>query len=255
MKQLRALKWVDGPTTVTVAGNSQLVVPDGYMFLGPEETKKFNDLNQNLAGETEVMVTPKSLEWSAFLDFSDEGYVKDDEKIDAAALLKTLKENSAAANEERKRRGWPELSVVDWAMPPAYNQQTKRLEWATIIESGNQRNVNFSTKMLGRRGYTSVIMAAETTGLATAETELNSVLGGYSFNAGETYSEWTKGDKVAEYGLAALVLGGAAAIATKKGFWAVLASFFAVAWKFLAAAAIGLGAWLKSFLKKRQADA
>ena len=34
---------------------------------------------------------------------------------------------------------------------------------------------------------------------------------------GERYSDWKEGDKVAAYGLGALVLGGAAAVATSKG--------------------------------------
>jgi uncharacterized membrane-anchored protein len=252
--QLRALDWVKGPTTVTVAGNSKLTVPAGYIFLDSAGTRKFNELNQNIAGETEVLIAPENLAWSAFLDFSAEGYVKDDDKIDAAALLKSMKEGTAAGNEERKRRGWPALNVIDWATPPAYNQSTKRLEWATIIEAEGRRNANFFTKILGRRGHTSVILVAGTDGLSGAEGELNQVLDGYNFNAGDTYAEWKPGDKVAEYGLAALVLGGAAAIATKKGFWAVAATFFAAAWKFIAAAVFGLGAWFKSFFKKK-ADA
>src|SRR5438046_7897948 len=37
-----------------------------------------------------------------------------------------------------------------------------------------------------------------------------SALGGYGFVSGENYAEFKAGDKIAEYGLAALVLGGAA---------------------------------------------
>ena len=39
---------------------------------------------------------------------------------------------------------------------------------------------------------------------------------------------------MAAYGLGALVLGGAAAVATKKGFWALLVSLFAAGWKLIA---------------------
>jgi uncharacterized membrane-anchored protein len=41
--------------------------------------------------------------------------------------------------------------------------------------------------------------------------EFKTALGGYEFASGERYSEFRAGDRVAEYGLAALVLGGAAA--------------------------------------------
>lgn len=250
--RLKALNWIKGPTTVDVAGNSKLTIPEGYVFLDKANTAKFDEIWQNLSSGNEVMVAPESLDWSAYLEFADEGYVKDDEKIDAAALLKTLKDNTEEANKERKSRGWAELHIIDWASPPAYNQATKRLEWATVLESEGGRGANFFTKILGRRGYTSLVMVSSVQDMPAAEAELNKVLAGYRFNDGETYAEYKPGDKVAEYGLAALVLGGAAAIATKKGFWAVLASFFAAAWKFIIAAVIGAGAWLKNLFKKKE---
>ena len=78
------------------------------------------------------------------------------------------------------------------------------------------------------------------------------MLTGFQYLPGETYADVQEGDKIAEYGLAALIAGGAAAVATKKGFWAVLAGFFATAWKFIAAAVVGLGAWFKSLFKKKE---
>jgi uncharacterized membrane-anchored protein len=252
---LKALKWIEGPTTVQTAGNSELAVPEGFVFLDAKNTDKFLELNQNFGSGREVLIAPKDLHWTAYLSFSDEGYVKDDEKIDAPALLKAMKEGTEQSNQERRRRGWSELHVVDWAVPPAYNTANKRLEWATLLESEGGRNVNFSTKVLGRRGHTSVILAGDPADLPAARQQLEKVLAGYSFKQGEKYADWVPGDKVAEYGLAALVLGGAAAIATKKGFWAVLATFFAAAWKFVAAGVVALIAGIRRFFGKRADDA
>ncbi|HXC59599.1 MAG TPA: DUF2167 domain-containing protein [Steroidobacteraceae bacterium] len=254
MRQIAALDWVKGPTTVQLAGNSELVVPEGFVFLDKKNTDKFLEINHNLAGGTEVLVAPANLHWTAYLSFADEGYVKDDEKIDAPKLLKTLQEGTEQANQERKRRGWGEMHVVDWALPPAYNTANKRLEWATLLESEGGRNVNFSTKVLGRRGHTSVVLAGDPAELTAARQELEKVLAGYSFKQGEKYADWVPGDKVAEYGLAALVLGGAAAIATKKGFWAILATFFAAAWKFVLAGVVALGAGIRRFFGKKADD-
>jgi uncharacterized membrane-anchored protein len=197
------------------------------------------------------MVAPRNLQWQAYLEFSDEGYIKDDEKIDATALLKTLKDNTENANAERQRRGWTALHLVDWATPPVYNTTTKRLEWATILESQDGRGVNFYTKILGRRGFTSVIMVTDPANLSAAEGSLDTVLTGYAFNPGETYADWRSGDKVAMYGLAALIVGGVAAVAAKKGLFSVLAGFLAVAWKFIAAAAVAGVAWLRRFFSKK----
>jgi uncharacterized membrane-anchored protein len=251
--KMRALDWVKGPTSVLVEGNAKLAIPDHYVYLDARNTTRFLELQHNLGDGREVMVAPSNMEWMAYLEFSDEGYVKDDEKIDAPALLKTLQQNTERGNEQRKSRGWSELRLVDWATPPVYNTTTKRLEWATILDSQEGRAVNFSTKILGRRGYTSVIMVTDPVDLQAAESSLDTVLTGYAFNAGETYADWRSGDKVAKYGLAALIVGGVAAVAAKKGLFSVLAGFLAVAWKFLVAGAVAAMAWLRRLFAKKQA--
>jgi uncharacterized membrane-anchored protein len=253
VEKLRALDWVKGPTSVVVEGNAKLVIPDQYVYLDARNTARFLELQQNLGDGREVLVAPSNMEWTAYLEFSDEGYVKDDEKIDAPALLKTLQQNTERGNEQRKSRGWSELRLVDWATPPVYNTATKRLEWATILDSKDGRAVNFSTKILGRRGYTSVIMVTDPVNLQAAESRLDTVLTGYAFNAGETYADWRSGDKVAKYGLAALIVGGVAAVAAKKGLFSVLAGFLAVAWKFLVAGAVAAMAWLRRLFAKKPA--
>jgi uncharacterized membrane-anchored protein len=253
LAKLRALKWVTGPTTVEVVGDSRLDVPEGYVFLDQAETTKYLEMNQNLSDGSEMMIGPKSLAWVAYFSFAGEGYVKDDEKIDAAALLKTMQANTDASNAERRKRGWGELHLSGWAAPPAYNATTKRLEWATRLQSPGGESVNFFTKVLGRKGHTTVIMVTEPDGLAVAQPALAKMLGGYDFKSGNRYAEFVPGDKVAEYGLAALVLGGAAAVATKKGLWAIMATFLATSWKFLAAALVGGGAWLRKLFARKTA--
>lgn len=250
---LQELHWVKGPTTVDTVGESQLVIPEGYVFLNEADTAKFLELNENLSDGDEMMVAPESLEWSAYLSFADEGYVKDDEKIDADALLKALKDGTEAGNVERRRRGWEELHVVGWAIPPAYNDGTKRLEWATTLQSGGGQGVNFFTKILGRKGHTTVVLVSSPSELSAAESQLNTLLAGYQFKPGHAYADYRPGDKVATYGLAALVLGGAAAVATKKGFWAVIAGFFAAGWKLIVPAVVAIGAGLRRFFSKRSA--
>jgi uncharacterized membrane-anchored protein len=255
MDKVASLKWVKGPTTVDAVGNAKLVIPEGYVYLDQRETDKFLELNQNMFNGREVMIAPDSLEWSAYLNFADEGYVKDDEAIDAPDLLKAIQAGMEEENKERRRRGWAALHVTGWALQPAYNSATKRLEWATLLRSdgSDRESANYLTKILGRRGHTTVILAAAPEDLSTAERALNRIIEGYTFNPGDTYAEWVPGDKVAEYGLAALVLGGAAAVATKKGLWGVLAGALAASWKFIAAGAVALGAGLKRFLGKKDA--
>jgi len=253
--KLRALHWVAGPTTVSVAGNSTLTVPDGYVFLDAANTSKFEELNENVPSGKEVMVAPRSLQWTAYLLFEDSGYVKDDEKIDAPALLKVLQDGTERQNEERRRRGWRTLHVTGWAITPAYNTSTKRLEWATDLKADDGEGVNFFTKILGRRGVTSVVLATSPERTTASVAELDKVLTGYQFTSGETYSSWRPGDKVAEYGLAGLIVGGAAAAAAKtglfKGLFKVILAGAAALWKvILAGVAVVVGAFRSLFKRK-----
>jgi uncharacterized membrane-anchored protein len=69
-------------------------------------------------------------------------------------------------------------------------------------------------------------LVADVNGIDDATAEFNDALRGYSFNGGQRYAEFRQGDKMAGYGLAALIAGGAAASAVKTGV-------FKKIWKFL----------------------
>src|SRR5262249_52631836 len=72
--------------------------------------------------------------------------------------------------------------------------------------------------LLGRRGVMKATLVSDPQHLDQHTADFKTALTGYSFVAGERYSEFRSGDRIAEYGLAALVLGGAAVGATETGF-------------------------------------
>ncbi len=256
--KLRALDWVVGPRELSLSGNATLSLPAGYVYLDAANTTRFEELNENLSSGKEVMIAPKNLTWSAYLIFEEQGYVKDDEKIDADAILKALQRGTDEANQERRRRGWQELHVAGWTIPPAYNSSTKRLEWATLLRAQGGEATNFFTKILGRRGYTTVVLVTSPDNTTAAVADVDGVLRAYRFKGGDTYADWRPGDKVAEYGLTGLIVGGAVAAAVKtgllKGLWKFLVAGIAAFWKLLLAAAAALAAGLRSLFKRRQAQ-
>jgi uncharacterized membrane-anchored protein len=99
---------------------------------------------RNLPRTDSYTFAPQDLSWFSIFDFEDTGYIKDDEKIDADAVLQSLKEGNARGNEERKRRGFPALNLDGWFVAPRYDTDTKRLEWATKLssEGGRQRQLS-----------------------------------------------------------------------------------------------------------------
>lgn len=248
------LDWKLGPMKATIGSQGTLQIPQGFAFLGAEETKKFMEINHNFSSDKEYLIAPASLDWFATFEFDPSGYVKDDESIDADSLLKTVKENTRSSNEERRRRGWGTMSVTGWRFPPRYDQQSKRLEWA-LLAADDQTNapiVNYNTRILGRTGVMRIVLVADPSGLDNSVATLKTLLSNYEYLPGQKYAEFREGDHVAEYGLAALIAGGAAAVAAKKGLFATVAGLLAAAWKLVVAAVIGAFAWLKSIIFKKK---
>jgi uncharacterized membrane-anchored protein len=252
-KQIKELQWIHGPQQVELFGNATFNVPSGYVFLNPAETAKLEAITHNIGGGTEYFLAPEDLHWGAHFSFKDDGYVKDDEKIDAESLLQSIKDGTASANKLRRERGWDEMEVVGWQTSPHYETQTNRLEWAVIGKDlkTNIAIVNFNTRILGRGGVMSAVLIADPHDLSAATDEFKSTLAGFAYVPGQRYAEYRPGDKVAKYGLAALVTGGAAAIAVKTGLWKVIASAAIAGWKVIAAAFVALfGGLMKRFKRK-----
>jgi len=252
-QKLGALHWVKGPQKVQLFGNSSLQVPADYVFLDQAETAKLQALQHNLSNGTEYFFAPKNNRWEVFFSYSDDGYVKDDEKIDEAALLKNIEENTVAGNKMRRERGWDEMQVVGWQTAPHYETQTNRLEWA--IDGKNLRTndvvVNFNTRILGRGGVMSAVLVSSPENLDDAIADFKSTLTGFEYLPGKRYAEYKPGDKIAKYGLAALITGGAAAIAVKTGLWKVILGGLVAGWKFIAAAAVAIFGGLARRFKRK----
>ena len=217
------------------------------------ETAKLETITHNLGGGTEYFFAPEDLHWSSHFTFKDDGYVKDNEKIDATDLLQSIKESTTAGNKIRRERGWDEMEVVGWQTPPHYETQTNRLEWAVTgkdLKSGGVI-VNFNTRILGRGGVMSAVLIAEPEDLSAATNDFKTALSGFSYSPGQRYAEYKPGDKIAKYGLAALVTGGAAAIAVKTGLWKVILGAAVAGWKIIAAAFVALfGGIVRLFRRK-----
>ena len=252
-KRIQALDWKLSPSQGAISGKATIKLDGGLRFLNADSTNEFLTLQGNLPTTNTFTVAASDLRWFSVFSFVEEGLVPDDEKIDVDGLLETLKANNLSSSAERKKRGLPGLFLEGWFIPPRYDQESKRLEFATLLRTDSgEKTTNFSTKLLGRRGYMNVILVSSPQSLESDIKEFKQALKGYDFVQGERYSEWKQGDKVAAYGLGALVLGGAAAVATKKGLWAVLGGLVAAGWKVAAGLFIAALAGLGSIFKKKK---
>lgn len=241
-REFRALAWQRGPTEGRLGTVAAIKVPEGLAFLDGPNTRRFLELNRNPPRDNHYALV--SGEWFAVFSFDDSGYVKDDEKLDADALLKSLQEGDEPGNEERRRLGMPPIYTDGWHVPPHYDAGSRRLEWGLRLRGeGGQRIVNYTIRILGRRGVMKATLVSDPQSLNQDIIAFKTSLAGFGFVSGERYSEFRAGDRVAEYGLAALVLGGAAAVAAKTGF---LKAF----WKLLVIGAIAFAGAAAAFFRK-----
>ena len=247
------IPWQEGPVTGQLGDIARIEVPEGFRFTGRDGVRRFMELTQNpvTGDELGVLVSPAGPDdqtWFVIFEFNPIGYVKDDEKgtLDADAILKSLKAGNERGNDERRKRGWATLDLLGWSTPPRYDPVTNNLTWAIRASSEGSEVINHSVRLLGRRGVMDADLVLGPTQVTTAVPEFDRLLTGFEFAPGNRYAEWVKGDKVAAYGLTALVAGGVGAAAAKSGLlgklWTRLvrgAVALAAAFKRLAAALFG----------------
>jgi uncharacterized membrane-anchored protein len=195
--------------------------------------------------------------WFITVRFEDAGYVKDDDARDwnAEELLKSYREGTEAANEERVKMGASAIEILGWAEKPAYDASTHRLAWAMssrekAAPANEPQGVNYNTYVLGREGYFTLNLVTGLAQLPAHKPAAQTLLNNLSFVDGKRYADFNGStDKVAEYGLAALVVGVAA---KKLGLIAMAGLFLA---KFAKVILLGLavfGAGAMKIFKSRK---
>ncbi len=248
------LEVLRGPVNAPLGSVAGLAVPAGYVFLDAKSTRLFlKSRGEPVSGHEVGFLTGTNQDWSVFFIFDEGGYVKDDDKdkLDADRLLESIKEGAARGNKERQRNGHPPIEVVGWELPPKYDPATHNLEWAIRGVCEGRPVVNYNTRMLGRKGVMEAILVVAPERLPETLPAFRKVLAGYSYQAGQTYAEYRPGDKVAKYGLGALVVGGAAIGAAKLGLLTWVAVLFKKAWKLIIVAFAAGAAFFRKLFWRR----
>ena len=240
--------WQHGPSTGDMDGIAEIEIPVGYVFTDGENAQMLMEAMGNSITDAEVgFFAPGDLSWYLIFEWDKCGYVKDDEKdeMDADELLKSIQKATERANSYRRKHGFSALHVIGWETYPDYNESTHNLEWATRARTDSGEVViNHNIRLLGRKGVMSATLVVDPENLPVALADTHNYLEEYTFTPGNKYSEYKSGDKIAKYGLTALIVGGAAAVAAKSGLFKYL-------WKFLVLIGGGIVAFFRKIFGRR----
>ena len=249
-----------GPAEISLIDQGTLTLPAGYAFVPQPEAGRIERANGNSTSDSLVgLVFPNSdANWYASLDYIKDGYIREDDAKDwdAEELLTNLKDGTDAHNEDRTARGFPPLAVTGWIEAPQYDTATHRLVWAAkVVEKNNPADngsANYNTYALGREGYFSLDLVTSTRTIDGFKQNARELLNSISYKPGKRYEDFTEStDRVAEYGLAALVAGVAA---KKLGLIAIAGAFILKFAKVILIAIGAFGVTLAKLFRRKPRD-
>ena len=247
---------------------AKIKLPAGFRYLNPADTETvISKLWGNPPSNDRLgLIVPAGFDpldssgyWAVVITYEEDGYVKDNDAagIDYTKLLAQMKEGMQEANKERQKAGYPPIDLIGWATPPRYDQATHKLYWARELKFGDspEHTLNYSIRILGRRGVLVLNAVAPMAALKDVETATPSILAMVDFQEGHRYADFNPStDKVATYGIAALIAGG---ILAKAGLFKLLWVGLLAAKKFVIIAILALVGYVKKLLgiksEKKQA--
>jgi uncharacterized membrane-anchored protein len=236
-------------------GIATLELSNEFYYLSPNDTERL--LTQGWGNppgtKTLGMIVPQATSplsdqgWGVVITYNDDGHVSDQDaaKIDYSKLLKDMQEADESDNAQRKKDGYAALHLLGWAEPPYYDAQSHKMYWAKELKSDDAsgNTLNYNIRVLGRQGVLELTAVAAMADFPKIKQEMPKVLASTNFDPGNRYTDYQAGsDKLAAYGLAALVAGG---IAAKAGLFAKLGVLLLALKKFIIIGLAAIGAFLR----------
>lgn len=258
---LASLQFQQG--TISLPGQiATLQLPANFRYLPPADAARLLAAWGNPPGATTLgMIVPTAPSvlgdggWAVVVTYDKDGHIKDDDadSINYDNLLKDMQAATADGNAQRKKDGYAGMTLQGWAERPSYDKATHKMYWAKQLhfDDAAQDTLNYNVRVLGREGVLVLNAVADAGQISQIKQDMQTVTGFTEFSAGNRYTDFdTNTDKVAEYGLAALVAGGAAA---KLGLFGKLFALLLAFKKLIFIGVAALGATVFQRFKRTRA--
>lgn len=238
--EIRQLGWLSGSQHLD-SSKSILALPDGFRLVKNADAKRLDELiNAHSASEVEAIVVGDH--GLIYFTHTDDGYVTEDDwsSVDVKAMIDQISQGTEAGNAQRQAQGLPPVHVAGWLQEPVFDKDNNMVHWAIqATEDGGDALVNAVTLKLDRYGYERINWATSLAEYTPTGGAADVMLAAQSFEPGARYSDHVSADKVAGYGIGALVATVAGVkLAKVLGFGALIL----LAKKFLVVIIAGIGA-------------
>lgn len=263
---LASLHLATGSVAITPA-HAHVALRPGYSFLGAADSQRVlselwdNPPDKDVLGmilpgdDPHVLLDPQ--QWAVVVTYVRDGYVSDADaaSIDYDDMLSTMQQATHDENPDRRKQGYPEIELAGWAEPPHYDASSHKLYWARDLvfrrDGHSGHSLNYDIRVLGREGYLSLNAVAPIGELAQVKADMPEVLAMTGFDAGHRYTDFDKStDKLAAYGIGALVAGG---IAAKAGLFAKLGVMLLALKKFVVVIIAAIAGLFRKLFRRRNA--
>ncbi len=258
----------EGPTFNYQTGNivlpnkvATLQLAGNYRYLDAAETEKLLVAWGNEPGnDTQGAIVPNEVDpmdtegWAVILTYLDDGHVDDADaaEIDYDDMLADMKAGTEENNEARTQNGYQAVHLLGWAEKPHYDAAAKKLYWAKELnfEGSELHTLNYDVRVLGREGVLSMNAVASMNQLEQIRRDMRPLIQVAEFNEGHRYAEFnSKTDRLAEYGLGALIAGG---VAAKLGLFAKFGALLLAFKKFIFIGLIAVGGLVAKLVGKKK---
>lgn len=259
-KILDSLDWQQGKVELA-NGIASLTIPDSFYYLNAKDAEKMlvevwgnpPGTGQDILG----MLLPSNTSpinadsWGVTIKYEEDGYVTDDDadEIDYDALLVQMKEETTDSSQQRIQQGYESMELVGWASRPFYDSESHKLHWAMEIKFGDQalNTLNYNIRVLGRKGVLILNFIATMQQKKLIDSQINTVLEVAEFEPGSLYDDFDPSiDKIAAYGLGALIAG---KVMAKAGLMALALVFLKKFWVLLV---IGFSLLFRKIFKQKK---
>ncbi len=253
---------IEGPAEIPLGNQAKLNLPANMGFLPKEQANIFIQSGGNSPDDNRygiIFPADEDSYWWMDLTYNPSGYIKDDDakKWDIEGMLEGLKEGLVEQNKKRLEMNLSELATDGWIEKPTYDETKHLLIWSIDVhdkipqEDDEVAGVNYNMYALGREGYINLTLVTDVDMIDKERSIAQAMLGNITYNEGKRYSDFNPvTDKVAEYGIAALIGGGL--IAKKLGLFSVIGVFIAKFAKLFLLLGAGILAFVGKLFKRKK---